>query len=171
MPIQLRPATRTDLTLLRSWDEQEHVRAADPNGDWRWEQELGRELDWREQLIAELDGEPIGFIEIIDPALEEQRYWGEVPDNLRALDIWIGVADKLGQGHGSAMMRLALARCFAPPAVQAVLVDPLQNNIRAHNFYERLGFVFQHHRRFGLDDCSVYQLTRERYLAQLSGKN
>ena len=171
MPIQLRPATRTDLTLLRSWDEQEHVRAADPNGDWRWEQELGRELDWREQLIAELDGEPIGFIEIIDPALEEQRYWGEVPDNLRALDIWIGVADKLGQGHGSAMIRLALARCFAPPAVQAVLVDPLQNNIRAHNFYERLGFVFQNHRRFGLDDCSVYQLTRERYLAQLSGKN
>ena len=165
MSIQLRPATRADLSLLRYWDEQEHIRAADPNDDWQWQQELGRELDWREQLIAELDGEPIGFIEIIDPAREEQHYWGDVPDNLRALDIWIGVAAKLGQGHGSTMMRLALARCFAPAAVRAVLVDPLQSNTRARNFYRRLGFVFQHNRRFGLDDCAVYQLTRERYLS------
>ena len=28
--------------VQRSWDEQEHVRAAAPNDDWRWQQELNR---------------------------------------------------------------------------------------------------------------------------------
>ena len=59
-------------------------------------------------------------------------------------------------------MRLALARCFAEPAVTAVLIDPLANNIAAHRFYERLGFRFVERRRFGLDDCFVYRLDRAR---------
>ena len=58
------------------------------------------------------------------------------------------------------MMKLALARCFADPSVTAVLIDPLTSNTRAHRFYERLGFTFVEHRRFGKDDCSVYRLDR-----------
>ncbi len=74
--IKLRPATPADLELLCQWDEQAHVIASDPNSDWGWEAELGRNPDWREQLIAELDGRPIGFIQIIDPEHEESHYWG-----------------------------------------------------------------------------------------------
>jgi hypothetical protein len=33
--MNLRPATRVDLALLRRWDEQPHVVAADPNDDWK----------------------------------------------------------------------------------------------------------------------------------------
>jgi len=33
--------------------------------------------------------------------------------NLRAVDIWIGEEGDLGRGHGTIIMRLALARCFA----------------------------------------------------------
>jgi hypothetical protein len=66
--MSLRPAAPADLALLRRWDEQPHVMASDPNDDWGWEVELGRSLDWREQLIAEVDGRPVGFIQIIDPA-------------------------------------------------------------------------------------------------------
>lgn len=160
MTIQLRPASIDDLPLLRHWDAQPHVIASDPNDDWRWETELGRSPDWREQLIAELDGRPIGYVEIIDPAREEEHYWGEVPANLRAVDIWIGEAADLGRGHGTRMMSLALERCFADPAVDAVLVDPLAGNTGAHRFYERLGFRFVERRRFGLDDCFVYRLER-----------
>lgn len=54
--IRLRSATPADLELLQEWDEQAHVIASDPNSDWGWEVELGRNPDWREQLIAELDG-------------------------------------------------------------------------------------------------------------------
>jgi aminoglycoside 6'-N-acetyltransferase len=158
--VTLRPATLADLELLRHWDDQPHVIASDPNDDWGWEAELGRTPDWREQLIAEVEGRPIGFIEIIDPAREEDHYWGDVPANLRAIDIWIGEAAELGKGYGTQMMRLALARCFADPEVTAVLVDPLVSNTRAHRFYERLGFRRVERRQFGEDDCFVYRLER-----------
>jgi aminoglycoside 6'-N-acetyltransferase len=158
--MRLRPASPEDLALLRRWDEQPHVVASDPNDDWGWEAELGRKPDWREQLIAEVGGRPVGFVQIIDPAREESRYWGEVPANLRAVDLWIGEAADLGKGYGTEMMRLALERCFADPRVTAVLIDPLAANTRAHRFYERLGFRFVERRRFGNDDCLVYRLDR-----------
>lgn len=158
--IQLRPATIADLALLRHWDEQPHVVESDPNDDWEWETELLRHPDWREQLIAELDGRPIGFVQIIDPAREETHYWGDVPDHLRAIDIWIGEAEDTGKGYGSDMMRLALRRCFADPTVEAVLNDPLASNTAAHRFYERLGFRFVERRQFGEDDTFVYRLGR-----------
>ena len=157
----LRPATPADLETLRHWDRQPHVVAAVGGDDgFDWEAELPRRLAWRELLIAETEGRALGFIQIIDPAEEETRYWGEVAAGLRAIDIWIGEAADLGRGYGTEMMRLALARCFADPAVTAVLLDPLTSNTRAHRFYERLGFRRVERRRFGDDDCFVYRLER-----------
>lgn len=101
--LTLRPATLADVALLRHWDTQPHVVASDPNDDWEWETKLGRSPDWREQLIAELSGRPIGFVQII---------------------------------------------------------DPLATNVRAHRFYERLGFRFVERRRFSTDECFVYRLDR-----------
>lgn len=146
--VRLRPANPDDLQLLRRWDEQPHIVAAKANDDWGWEVELARRPDWREQLIAEIDGRPVGFVQIIDPAREDSHYWGDVPANLRAVDLWIGEEAK----------------------VEAVLVDPLAANTRAHRFYERLGFRFVERRRFGADDCFVYRLDRaEDYTCNISG--
>lgn len=161
--MKLRHATPDDLELLRHWDEQQHVIAADPNDDWGWEVELGRSPDWRDQLIAEIGSRPIGFVQIIDPALEESHYWGDVPLGLRAIDIWIGEEADLGRGYGTEMMRLALGRCFNDPSVSAVLIDPLSSNVRAHRFYEQLGFRFIERRCFGEDECFVYRLDRARF--------
>jgi aminoglycoside 6'-N-acetyltransferase len=162
--IKLRSANPADLTLLQAWDEQAHVIASDPNSEWGWEVELGRDPDWREQLIAELDGRPIGFLQIIDPEREESHYWGDAAANLRAVDIWIGSETDLGQGYGTKMMALALARCFDDPSVSAVLVDPLTSNTRSHRFYQRIGFRFLERRRFGDDECFVYRLDRADYM-------
>lgn len=158
--IILRAATPDDLKLLQYWDEQPHIINSDPNDDWQWEEELTRSPEWREQLIAELDGRPIGFIQIIDPAHEDSHYWGEVPANLRAIDIWIGEESDLGKGYGTQMMNLALDRCFVEPNVTAILIDPLVSNTRAHRFYERFGFQQIERRQFGDDDCFVYRLNR-----------
>jgi aminoglycoside 6'-N-acetyltransferase len=57
-------------------------------------------------------------------------------------------------------MHLALARCFADPAVTAVLIDPLADNVRAIRFYRRLGFRFAGRRSFGADVCDVHRLER-----------
>lgn len=158
--LTLRPATPADLPTLLLWDEQPHVLESDPNDDWEWETELQRSPEWRWQLIAEWEGRPIGFVQIIDPETEESHYWGEIGPGYRAIDIWIGAAEDLGKGYGTVMMRLALARCFADSAVHSVLIDPLASNARAIRFYERLGFRFLREQRFGDDECKVYVLER-----------
>ncbi|HLT74310.1 MAG TPA: GNAT family N-acetyltransferase [Ohtaekwangia sp.] len=158
--ITLRKATIADLPILTHWDSQPHVIDSDPNDDWNWEMELNRDPSWREQLIAEADGRPIGFIQIIDPLLEESHYWGDVEPNLRAIDIWIGESDALGKGFGTIMMKLALKRCFDNPNVKEVIIDPLESNTRAHRFYEKLGFRFTEKKQFGSDQCFVFRLNR-----------
>ena len=40
--MELRPATLNDLALIRRWDEQEHVVAANPNDYSAWEVELAQ---------------------------------------------------------------------------------------------------------------------------------
>ena len=140
--IKLRPAGIKDLELLKYWDSKQHVIDCDPDDDWNWELELKRDPEWREQLVAEKDGRPIGFIQIIDPLLEETQYWQTEARNTRAIDIWIGEESDLGKGMGTEMMKLALIRCFEDPNVTAVYVDPLKSNTKAHRFYQKLGFQF-----------------------------
>lgn len=168
--MKLRLATLADAPAIEVWDREPHVIAAsgaDPMYDWR--SELPRTVLWREFLIAEADGRPIGMMQIIDPALEESHYWGEIVPNLRAIDIWIGYAADLGRGHGTGMMRLAIERCFAAPEVTAILIDPLVSNTRAHRFYERLGFRRMDRRMFGEDDCYVYRLDRAAWRTHWNG--
>ncbi len=161
MTVEVRLAHPGDLALLKSWDDKPHVMAASGADDaFDWAGELPRTVSWRELLIAEVGGRPVGFMQVIDPAEEETHYWGEIEPNLRAIDIWIGEESDLGRGYGTAMMRSAIARCFADPAVSAVLVDPLAVNVRACRFYERLRFLPVQRRMFSDDDCIVYRLER-----------
>lgn len=159
--MHLRKATLADLALLQYWDTKPHVLAAGGADDWYdWPVELARDPPWRDFLIAEDRGRPIGVIEIIDPAEEETQYWGDVGPGLRAIDIWIGEEADLGRGYGTTMMRLALRRCFADPSVTAILVDPLASNARARRFYERIGFAPVAPRVFDSEECMVYRLER-----------
>lgn len=158
--VKLRPATPADVAVLRQWDADPGVRDALIDPDWRWETEIHRHPPWREWLIAEAEGRPIGFIQIIDPENEESRYWGCMDAGHRAIDIWIGDASARNRGYGAQMMAQAVERCFADPTVHTILIDPLATNARAHRFYERLGFEFVVERTFGEDLCRVYRLTR-----------
>lgn len=158
----LRRATIADAALLDDWRGRAHVQAGfgaeDPPD---WEEELSINEDWHDPVIAEVDGRPVGYMEIIDPAREPTHYWGDVEDNLRAIDIFIGNAADLGKGYGAQMMRLALARCFTPPEITAVIIDPLVSNDDAIRFYERLGFRHNGVRNFYGNDCHVMRLERK----------
>lgn len=170
--IVLRPATMADVPLFEQWDQQPHVISAttdDPAAlqafeDANWPDELAAQDEYNAYLIAELNGRPIGAMQLIDPHLEKSHYWGDIQPNLRAVDIWIGEPDCLGKGYGETMMRRAFQRCFADPAVTAIVIDPLASNERAHKFYRRLGFKPVGRRTFGDDDCLVHELTREDWL-------
>lgn len=167
--VRLRRATSADVPLLRRWDDKPHVigaTGADGGSDWNWEYELPREVTWRELLIGEVNGRPVGIMRVIDPQSEETHYWGGIESGLRAIDIWIGEEDDLGRGYGTQMMRVALDRCFSDTTVRAVLIDPLVSNTRAHRFYERLGFRRVDRRMFGNDDCYVYRLERSTWEAE-----
>ena len=159
--IRFRPASIQDLELLKYWDTKQHVIDCDPDDDWEWETELNRNPEWREQLVAEYMGEPIGFLQIIDPYHEDTKYWGEIEQDKRAIDIWIGEENNLNQGYGTLMMELAIERCFQNQEVHGILVDPLKTNTKAHRFYERLGFQFKEEREFGKSMCCVYELDRK----------
>ncbi|WP_417590366.1 GNAT family N-acetyltransferase [Owenweeksia hongkongensis] len=158
--MKLRPATINDLELLQYWDTKQHVIDCDPDDDWNWTEELGRNPEWREQLVAEINEEPIGFIQIIDPYKEETHYWENAEQNKRAIDIWIGEEENLNKGYGTQMMQMAIERCFKNPEVDGILIDPLKSNTDAHQFYLRLGFQFLEERKFNDAECYIYELKR-----------
>ncbi len=161
MTVSLRIASLDDVPRLEHWDTLPHVIEASGDDDVvDWAGELARTVPWREQWIIEADGRPVGIIQVIDPHEEESHYWGAVGPNLRAIDIWLGEADDLGRGFGTQGMRLAIDHCFADPDVRAILIDPLERNLRARAFYRRLGFAEVGPRTFGTDDCVVMRLDR-----------
>ncbi len=155
--------------MLHQWDREPHVIACssdDPDA----EMAFGGLMDWREEieaasavsfhLIAEVEGRPIGVMQVIDPHLEPTHYWGEIEPSLRAMDIWIGPPEALNRGYGTQMMTQALDAAFADPTVTAVVIDPLNSNTDAHRFYARLGFEVVGRRMFDEDDCLVHRLER-----------
>lgn len=166
--VRLRPATADDAATLAGWDREPHVikcSTDDPGADIAfggipWPEELADQSDVSFYRVAEVEGHPIGVMQIIDPHLEPTHYWGEIEPNLRAIDIWIGPRDALGRGYGTQMMTLAIDACFSTPEVTAIVIDPLASNTDAHRFYRRLGFEAVGRRMFDADDCLVLRLER-----------
>lgn len=167
--VRLRPAKPDDAPLLAEWDREPHVIACSSDkpdlevafDGIDWPEELARPSPVSFYCIAEVEGRPVGVMQIIDPHLEPTHYWGDIEPNLRAMDIWIGPKDALNRGYGTQMMTLAADQAFADPAVTAIVIDPLNSNTDAHRFYQRLGFEVVGRRMFDDDDCLVHRLTRE----------
>ncbi len=149
--------------MLLAWDADPDVMSSGAaRGLEGWKEDLGRDVAWAEELIAETDGVPVGFMQLIDAVVEETHYWGDdVEPGAWALDIWVGRPEDRGRGIGGEMMRLALDRCFEVHGASALLLDPLRDNTRAQRFYERLGFRFIEERTIDDEDCCVYRLGRD----------
>lgn len=160
--------------MLAEWDREPHVircSTDDPAADIafggiEWRAELSDQSPVSSYRIAEVDGRPIGVMQLIDPHLEPTHYWGEIEPNLRAMDIWIGPKDALNRGYGAQMMTQAIDAAFADPQVAAIVIDPLNSNTDAHRFYRRLGFEVVGRRMFDEDDCLVHRLERATWEAR-----
>jgi aminoglycoside 6'-N-acetyltransferase len=167
--ITLRKALVDDIPMLKFWDTQEHVIKCHSDDVKEiesddWDTVIATPPDHTDYYITQLGEIPIGVMQIIDPALEESHYWGNVETNLKAVDIWIGEKENLNKGYGTQMMNLACEVCFRNPNVKEIIIDPLTSNINAIRFYERFGFSFVEKRMFEEDACSVYKLERDKWL-------
>ena len=165
MSITLRSMRPDDVPLIELWDEDPDVAASGGADDWYdWPVEVVRDVAWRELLIAEERGRPVGFVQLIDAGLEETHYWGDVEPDVWALDIWLGSPDDRGRGVGTAVMTATLDRCFGDHGAAVVLIDPLISNERAIRFYRRLGFESIGERWFDDDHCDVHRIDRAAWL-------
>jgi aminoglycoside 6'-N-acetyltransferase len=158
----LRPATPDDLPLLRAWDNREHVVKAAGAGaatDWAAALQADRH-DGMEILIACDRDRPLGAVTLLRTGADTTEFWHAETPGRRAVDLWVGEAADLGQGHGRAMLRLALARSFAARGVEVVLAAPLARNMGARTFLLRQGFTERGRRVHGHDVRIIYRMPR-----------
>ena len=124
--IEFRPIAGSDLPVLRSWLEREHVALW-----WREpiEHELAQELDGR--FVIVVDGRDAGMI---------QSYPDAEPGVVN-VDLLIGEEDLIGLGLGpQALDRFVREVAFADPRTIAVVATVEEANRRSWRAFEKAGF-------------------------------
>jgi aminoglycoside 6'-N-acetyltransferase len=134
------PMTAADLPLIRRWLETPHVSQwwHDPAGQFDL---VSGDLDHPDmaQYIVASDGRPFAYLQCYNLS-DWNTGFGPQPLGTRGLDQFIGEADMLGLGHGSAFIRSFTERLLAK-GTPRVVIDPDPANVRAIRAYERAGFL------------------------------
>lgn len=146
-----RPLTRADFSLLGSWLADPEVRRwwqHDPSPE-AVERDFGPTVDRLEpgeDLVAELDGRPVGLVQRarvhsypVDRAMFE-GVAGPVHPAAVQLDYLVGAASDRGVGLGPRMLEAIVQEIFADPTVPCVLVAVVAVNRRSWRALERAGF-------------------------------
>ncbi len=139
-PYRFRPLAVADLPLVRRWLAAPHV--AQWWGDAEEELALVRsDLDdpAMEQFLV-LEGErPFGYVQSYDLRAWPDQAFGPQPPGTRGVDQFIGEADMIDRGHGSAFLRTFIDGLLTAGAPR-VITDPDPANLRAIRAYEKAGF-------------------------------
>jgi len=133
------PMTATDLPLIRRWLETRHVSQwwHDPAEQFEL---VSGDLDHPDmaQYIVAPDGRPFAYLQCYNLS-DWNTGFGPQPLGTRGLDQFIGEADMLDRGHGSAFIRTFTERLLAK-GTPRVVIDPDPTNVRAIRAYEKAGF-------------------------------
>ncbi len=137
---QFNPVSAMELPLIGQWLERPHVREwwGDPA---RGMASIAAHIDDAaiDVFIVHHDDKPIGYIQSWDPHAEADHPCRDQPIGTRGIDQFIGEPEFIGRGHGSAFIRLFVARLFADGAPR-VVTDPNPSNARAIRAYTKAGF-------------------------------
>ncbi|MCL4767119.1 MAG: GNAT family N-acetyltransferase [Hyphomicrobiaceae bacterium] len=142
--VRLRPATRADWPLIRSWLARPDIQ--------RWwgpqasaEAEVLMALDSAHAICRIIDagGTPVGYAHAVDTTL-----WGEaLPDDLAPgtwdLDVFIAARSHRGRGFGEAALRLIKEEVFSTTLAVAVCVFAAIENEAVVRAYEKAGFQWR----------------------------
>ena len=127
--------TADELPLVHRWLAAPHVSEWWPDG--------GDEIA---QVVAECDGEESGTIPYLVHLHDRPFAYLQCtrePSGVRGIDQFIGEADRVNRGHGSAFIRAFIDDLIAAGAPR-VITDPDPANARAIRAYEKAGFVRDH---------------------------
>src|SRR6218665_1947481 len=89
--------------------------------------------------MVEINGKPIAYLQSYDPHLEDGHPYQDQPFGTLGVDLSIGPAELLGQGHGSALLA-QLGEMLFEEGCPRVIIDPHPDNARAINSYKKAGF-------------------------------
>lgn len=134
-----RLVVEADLPLIARWRDAPHVRKW--WGEPTVEDERKKLADRRISMwIVKFDGRPFAFAQDYDVHGWSPHLFSHLPPGSRGIDQFIGEADMLNRGHGSAFVKQHIARLFAK-GVPAIGTDPHPSNARARRAYEKAGFA------------------------------
>jgi aminoglycoside 6'-N-acetyltransferase len=136
---QFVPLATADLPLVRRWLETPHVSEwwHDPAEQFEL---VSGDLDHPDmaQYIVALGRRPFAYLQCYNLS-DWNTGFGPQPSGTRGLDQFIGEADMLERGHGSAFIRSFAERLLAQ-GTPRVVIDPDPANARAIRAYEKAGF-------------------------------
>ena len=132
--------TRADLAMVQRWLETPHVAEwwGDPEEQYaRVFEDLSEPA--MDQFIVAADERPFGYVQSFRLEAWPEPAFGRQPTGTRAVDQFIGEADMIDRGHGSAFLRAFIDRLIAA-GTPRVITDPDPANARAIRAYEKAGF-------------------------------
>jgi aminoglycoside 6'-N-acetyltransferase len=135
-----RPMTAEDLPMVRGWLAARHVARwwGDPDQQFTLiSEDLAHPA--MDQFIVALGERPFAYLQCYDPNAWSDHGFGAFPDGTRGIDQFIGEANLVDRGHGSAFIRGFVDELFAD-GTPRVLTDPSPDNARAIKAYEKAGF-------------------------------
>jgi aminoglycoside 6'-N-acetyltransferase len=92
-----------------------------------------------DQYIVSSDGRAFAYLQCYDLSAWDSGF-GEQPKGTRGIDQFIGEADMVERGHGSAMIRAFVDERLRDGAPR-IVTDPDPGNLRALRAYEKAGFM------------------------------
>ncbi|TWT06102.1 GNAT family N-acetyltransferase [Reyranella sp. CPCC 100927] len=139
--VALRALALGDLPQIARWLATPHVAA-------RWDPPhvalpaMVRDIDDADMspFIIIARGRAVGFLQIY--AATNTAFWTghDLPHETFGLDLFIGAADALRQGYGSASLSLAAAHLLDIPGVARVQGDPSPDNKASLRAFAKAGF-------------------------------
>ncbi len=132
--------TAQDLPTVRRWLRAPHVSEWWGDPDQQFALVSGDvSHPAMEQFIVSTDDRPFAYLQCYDPTAWPDNGFGDLPAGTRGIDQFIGEADMIERGHGSAMIK-----SFVDKLLQAgtprVVTDPDPENSRAIRAYKKAGF-------------------------------
>ncbi len=132
-----RKVTRDDLDLLNAWRSTPHVSA------WWGTSEAGEPMDLADPRVARWivshRGRPFAFMQDYAVHGWAQHHFAHLPRGTRGIDQYIGEAEMIGLGHGSAFIASRM-RALLDEGAPVIATDPHPDNARAIAVYRKLGF-------------------------------